>query len=49
MIDYIKANWKQLVAAAVTGFILGAFTIGPMAAGIQYLKDKYKMSQEVSR
>lgn len=35
----IKANWQLFVAAVCVGFVVGAFTIGPLAALIQYVKD----------
>lgn len=46
MIAWIKANWKQAVGCAVAGFVLGALLIGPMAAGIQSIKDKVKFADK---
>lgn len=46
MIAWIKANWKQAVGFLVAGFILGAILIGPLAAGIQSIKDKIKFADK---
>lgn len=46
MIGWIKTNWKQAVGFAVAGFVLGALLIGPLAAGIQAIKDKVKFADK---
>ena len=38
-IAVIRAYWQLFVAVAVAGYVLGALTIGPLAALIQYIKD----------
>lgn len=49
MIEKIKASWavikaniKLMIAAVGVGFIIGALTVGPLAALIQYIKDVIK-------
>jgi len=53
MIAWLKAAWETIKAnkililvVFIIGFVVSAFTIAPMAAGIQAIKDKVKFADK---
>lgn len=45
-IGVIKANKILILVVFIVGFVVSAFTIAPMAAGIQSIKDKIKFADK---
>ena len=39
IVEIVKSYWQLFVIALCAGYVLGALTIGPLAALIQYIKD----------
>ena len=44
--EVVKANKILILVVFLIGFVVSAFTIAPMAAGIQSIKDKIKFADK---
>jgi len=44
--EVIKSNKILILVVFLVGFVVSAFTIAPMAAGIQSIKDKIKFADK---